>query len=57
MIWYDMVVLCYDRDECKEKVIGYSGAKFKKFKTKNEALAFMRVSSFLLCIDGFHESS
>jgi len=34
-------------EECKKKVIGYSGAKFKKFKTKNEALAFMRGESII----------
>ena len=44
--------LCYFvfiRDKCKEQVSGYSGARFKKFKTKEEALAFMSVGSFL-CI-------
>ena len=51
-----MVLLYYDREECKKKVIGYSGAKFKKFKTKNEALAFMRVGTILSCIDILHKA-
>ena len=32
-------------DECKKSVDGYSGAVFKSFKTKDEALAFLGVES------------
>ena len=30
-------------DECKKSVDGYSGAVFKSFKTKDEALAFLGI--------------
>ena len=32
-------------DECKKSVDGYSGAVFKSFKTKDEALAFLGIES------------
>eukprot|EP00795_Rhopilema_esculentum_P007723 gene7723-13553_t len=32
-------------DECKQQVNGFKGARFKKFKTRNEALDFMRGKS------------
>lgn len=32
-------------DECKAQVNGFPGAKYKKFSTKEEALAFIQVSS------------
>lgn len=32
-------------DECKKQVDGYSGASYKSFKTEQEALAYMGISS------------
>ena len=40
------VCVCVFRSECEKQVNGYSGAKYKKFKTREEAEAFVLSEGF-----------
>ena len=45
---YKNLFLCLNRDECRDQVNGYSGARYKKFGSAAEAEAF---------VDGYDQPS